>query len=725
MPGCVFAADTLNSRVEKLNYADPPSLSFATTSVGSESSDSPRSVTVLNNGNAALTFPIPGSGDNPSIADGFSLGSATTCPQLTPSSSPAGTLGADASCTYAVDFIPAAAGTNSGSAVLTDDNLNVAGAQQSIGLIGTGVLIAVSPATLPAGTVATAYSSQMLSASGGTAPYSFAVTSGALPGGLSLSTAGAITGTPTAAGTFNFTVTATDSSIGASRYTGSAAYSIVVNKATPAVSAWPAASAITYGQTLASSTLSGGTASTTGTFAFTTPTTAPGAGTASESVTFTPSDTADYNTASGSVSVTVNKAAATVTLGNLAQTYTGSPLSATATTSPAGLTVNFTYNGSASPPAAVGSYTVAGTIANANYAGSAAGTLVIHQATLTVTANNATRVYGTANPAFMGSVTGQQSGDTFTESFSTGATISSPTRAYAIVPSAVGANLSDYTQTITNGTLTVTQAGSSTSLGVSSASITPGQSVTLSAQVASSTTGTPTGTVNFYDNGSLLNAAALSGGAASYSTTVLAPGVTHTITAVYGGDTNFTGSSSTATTAVTVVALDFTMTIAGPSSGTVIPGNAISYQVTVTPEYGAYAGPVSFAVSGLPPGATATFSPSSIAANGGPQTITITIKTAPVTATQNAPPQPFGGRRLAPFALAILFLFGAGGIRRRGRHLRRMLCVALLVAGGLAATVLSGCAGGFFTQQPRNYAITLTATAANLQHTATFTLDVQ
>lgn len=243
--------------------------------------------------------------------------------------------------------------------------------------------------------------------------------------------------------------------------------------------------------------------------------------------------------------------------------------------------------------------------------------------------------------------------------------------------------------------------------------------------MTSTTTGAPTGVVNFYDNNTLLNTAQLKGGTATCSTATLAVGITHTIKATYEGDTNFTPSSSTATTTVIVAPLDFTMTIAGPSSQTVVPGSTITYQVTVTPMYGSHAGTVSFAVSGLPAGATATFSPSSIAAKGGPQTITITIKTAPVTATQKALPQPFGGRRLAPFALAILFVFGAGGIRRLGRHLRRTLCMALLVAGGLAATALSGCVGGFFTQQPQNYAITLTVTAGSLQHTATLMLNVQ
>lgn len=84
--------------------------------------------------------------------------------------------------------------------------------------------ILVNPATVPGATVAVAYN-QTLSASGGTAPYSFAVTAGALPAGLSLNTAtGALTGTPTAAGTFNFTVTATD----ANSFTGSRAYTLAV-----------------------------------------------------------------------------------------------------------------------------------------------------------------------------------------------------------------------------------------------------------------------------------------------------------------------------------------------------------------------------------------------------------------------------------------------------------------------------------------------------------------
>ena len=68
--------------------------------------------------------------------------------------------------------------------------------------------ITVNPTSLPNGTVGIAYS-QTLTASGGTAPHSFAVTAGTLPNGLTLTTGGLLSGTPSTAGSFSFTITAT------------------------------------------------------------------------------------------------------------------------------------------------------------------------------------------------------------------------------------------------------------------------------------------------------------------------------------------------------------------------------------------------------------------------------------------------------------------------------------------------------------------------------------
>ena len=63
----------------------------------------------------------------------------------------------------------------------------------------------------------------------------------------------------------------------------------------------------------------------------------------------------------------IAQASASITLGSLSQTYGGSAKAATATTTPTGLTVSFTYNGSATAPTNAGSYTVIGTINDANY----------------------------------------------------------------------------------------------------------------------------------------------------------------------------------------------------------------------------------------------------------------------------------------------------------------------------------------------------------------------
>ncbi len=85
--------------------------------------------------------------------------------------------------------------------------------------------LALAPSTLPNAIATVAYS-KTLSASHGTGPYTFGISSGSLPGGLALSSSGAITGTPTTAGTSSFTVEATDSSNPAK--TGFRTYSLSV-----------------------------------------------------------------------------------------------------------------------------------------------------------------------------------------------------------------------------------------------------------------------------------------------------------------------------------------------------------------------------------------------------------------------------------------------------------------------------------------------------------------
>ncbi|ALN86342.1 outer membrane autotransporter barrel domain protein [Lysobacter capsici] len=124
---------------------------------------------------------------------------------------------------------PSAGGTF--NFTVTASDANVQSGSRAYSLTVSAATIVVSPTTLPGGGVAQAYS-QTVTASGGTAGYTFAITAGALPAGLSLASNGTLSGTPSAGGTFNFTITATDSSTGSGPYTGSRAYSVTIAAST-------------------------------------------------------------------------------------------------------------------------------------------------------------------------------------------------------------------------------------------------------------------------------------------------------------------------------------------------------------------------------------------------------------------------------------------------------------------------------------------------------------
>jgi hypothetical protein len=122
--GNVYVADPGGNSVLKLDFADPPDFHFAWSHVGSKSSDSPRLVTVFNSGNMGLLFPYQRTGANPKISGGFTLDGATTCPQVAGSSSQ-GVVATGSSCVYAVNFVPQAAGPQTGSLVMTDLGQNM------------------------------------------------------------------------------------------------------------------------------------------------------------------------------------------------------------------------------------------------------------------------------------------------------------------------------------------------------------------------------------------------------------------------------------------------------------------------------------------------------------------------------------------------------------------------------------------------------------------------
>ncbi|WP_244301468.1 putative Ig domain-containing protein [Stappia sp. P2PMeth1] len=139
---------------------------------------------------------------------------------------------------------PTTAETANFTVTATDANSDTGDAAYSIQIDAAPVVIALNPAagSLANGTVGTSYT-ETFTASGGASPYTYAVTAGALPDGLTLASNGALTGTPTTAETANFTVTATD----ANSDTGDAAYSIQVDAAPVVIALNPAAGSLTNG----------------------------------------------------------------------------------------------------------------------------------------------------------------------------------------------------------------------------------------------------------------------------------------------------------------------------------------------------------------------------------------------------------------------------------------------------------------------------------------------
>ncbi|HZS46115.1 MAG TPA: Ig-like domain repeat protein [Blastocatellia bacterium] len=120
-----------------------------------------------------------------------------------------------------------------------------------------------------------------------------------------------------------------------------------------------------------------------------------------------------------------------------------------------------------------------------------------------------------------------------------------------------------------------------------------GQSVTFTATVTSSGSGTPTGTVTFMDGATTLGTGTLSGGVASFSTATLSVG-THSITAVYGGDSTFAGSTSN--TVNQVVNKAPSATALASSVNPSVFGQSVTFTATVTsagPAISSPGGPVS------------------------------------------------------------------------------------------------------------------------------------
>ena len=245
-------------------------------------------------------------------------------------------------------------------------------------------------------------------------------------------------------------------------------YSVTVNpgtltitKATPIIT-WAPPAPIVY-KTPLSATQLDATANTAGTFTYTPASgTILPAGSQTLNVSFTPTDTTDYNTGSGSVTLTVNPKTPAITWATPSAITYGTALSSTQLDATAQIPGTFTYTPAIGTVLSAGSQTLRVTFTptdNVDYTTAPASVkLTVNQAPLTATLSNATRAYKAANPTFDCTISGLVNGDTLTCTGSTTAVATSPVGTYPITATLSGTALPNYSPTIVDGTLTVTQA---------------------------------------------------------------------------------------------------------------------------------------------------------------------------------------------------------------------------------------------------------------------------
>ncbi|HSZ62831.1 MAG TPA: putative Ig domain-containing protein [Terriglobales bacterium] len=244
-------------------------------------------------------------------------------------------------------------GTDSFTVTVTDSETptgGMASANLSIAISVAPLSVTTTSSSLPVGVVSSVYAGATLQATGGITPYSWTVTTGSLPAGLTLNAStGAISGTPTASGTANFTVTVTDAETPTAK-TATANLSIVVNPALSVTTTTLPAGVI--GTTYPGATLAAAGGITPYTWAITTGSLPAGlslnastgaisgkpsgtlTGTVSFTVTVTDNESPTKQTASANLSIVISAPPLSVTTtslagGSIGTVYTNQTLQAT------------------------------------------------------------------------------------------------------------------------------------------------------------------------------------------------------------------------------------------------------------------------------------------------------------------------------------------------------------------------------------------------------------
>jgi Bacterial Ig-like domain (group 3) len=241
--------------------------------------------------------------------------------------------------------------------------------------------------------------------------------------------------------------------------------------------------------------------------------------------------------------------------------------------------------------------------------------------------------------------------------------------------------------------------GTTTTITSSALNSNPNSAVMFTATVVAAS-GSPTGTITFFDGTTTLGTGTLSTAGpttstAAFSTSALAAGI-HSITATYAGATAYAGSTSAAITqTVTAPAL---LAALLPTSIIIFRGSTGASALTLTP-IGGYSGTVTLACGILPPHISCTFAPNSLSFAGANivQTSSVTIGTTATTALLIPFKSGFSSPRIfsAVMLIPCIGLAGLATFRRRWlRHPIISLLVLLATLAASAALGLAGCGGG-------------------------------
>jgi len=276
--------------------------------------------------------------------------------------------------------------------------------------------------------------------------------------------------------------------------------------------------------------------------------------------------------------------------------------------------------------------------------------------------------------------------------------------------------------------LFLNQGADTLALTSSATSASQGTNVTLTATLTQPVGNlfTPTGTVTFYENGTVLGIAEIaSTGSAIFSTNQLLVG-TDAIRAVYAGDAHYNAASAAGSVTVLALAPGFTLS-ATPTTLTLAQGATGVATLTLAAN-ATFNGSVSVTCSGAPAESSCTVNPASATLSAG-QTGTVTVVIA-TTAKGSAYQALNRGREGLPWLNAAGGVSLAGALlwlaprRRRWNRLGSLIAFAVLGAGCLAMVTGCGSGGGNTGTPAGTSTITITATSGGLTQTQTIALTI-